>query len=64
MEHTVMDAEQYTHMFLFQDISPEQLDLLYPLFTPCEIAVDTVLFEQGDLPRTCLQWSAGGGGEL
>lgn len=43
-----MDAQQYTHLFLFQDLTPEQLDLLYPLFTPCEIAVDTVLFEQGD----------------
>jgi hypothetical protein len=52
MEHTVMDAEHYTHLFLFKDLSPEQLDLLYPLFTRVKSQWIQFLFEQGDLPES------------
>jgi len=43
-----MDAAEFPHLFLFRDLSPEQLKLLQPLFFPCEFMTDTVLFEQGD----------------
>jgi CRP-like cAMP-binding protein len=43
-----MDADSFPNLFLFRDLSPEQLKLLQPLFIPCEFAADTVLFEQGD----------------
>jgi CRP-like cAMP-binding protein len=43
-----MDAEVFTSLFLFQDLSPEHLHLLLPLFMPYEFAADSILFEQGD----------------
>jgi CRP-like cAMP-binding protein len=43
-----MDVNEYTDLFLFQDLSPEHLHLLQPLFAPCEFSADAVLFEQGD----------------
>jgi CRP/FNR family cyclic AMP-dependent transcriptional regulator len=43
-----MDDKDYTNLFLFQDLSPEHLDLLQPLFVLCEFTADSVLFEQGD----------------
>jgi CRP-like cAMP-binding protein len=43
-----MDADSFPNLFLFRDLTPEQVKLLQPLFIPCEFAADTVLFEQGD----------------
>jgi CRP-like cAMP-binding protein len=43
-----MDANEYSNLFLFQGLSPEDLRLLQPLFIPCEFPADSVLFEQGD----------------
>jgi CRP/FNR family transcriptional regulator, cyclic AMP receptor protein len=43
-----MDAKAFPNLFLFRDFVPEQLELLHPLFTPCEFTADTLLFEQGD----------------
>src|SRR4030066_1447152 len=43
-----MDAHSFPNLFLFRDLSPEQLRQLQPLFIPCEFSADTVLFEQGD----------------
>jgi CRP-like cAMP-binding protein len=48
MEHPLMDASSYTDLFLFKDLIPKQLELLCPLFFPCEFFADTQLFEQGD----------------
>lgn len=43
-----MDIDEYTNLFLFKDLPPEHLELLQPLFIPCEFSSDVVLFEQGD----------------
>jgi CRP/FNR family transcriptional regulator, cyclic AMP receptor protein len=43
-----MDADTFPQMFLFRDLSPTYLELLCPLFIPCEFTADSVLFEQGD----------------
>ena len=43
-----MDDKTFPSLFLFQDLSSEQLELLHPLFIPCEFSGDTILFEQGD----------------
>lgn len=43
-----MDADTFSSLFLFRDLSPCHLELLNPLFVLCEFAADTVLFEQGD----------------
>jgi CRP-like cAMP-binding protein len=43
-----MDTDEYTDLFLFRDLAPEHLDLLQPLFIPCEFSAEAVLFEQGD----------------
>jgi CRP-like cAMP-binding protein len=48
MEQPHMDADTYTDLFLFRNMVPEQLDLLYPLFVACDFNADTVLFEQGE----------------
>jgi CRP/FNR family cyclic AMP-dependent transcriptional regulator len=48
MEQSFMDAKAFPNLFLFQDLLPEQLEVLQPLFIPCEFPADTVLFEQGD----------------
>jgi CRP-like cAMP-binding protein len=48
MEQSRMDAAEFPNLFLFRDLSPEQLKHLQPLFTPCEFMADIVLFEQGD----------------
>ena len=48
-----MDARPFPYLFLFQDLEPEQLELLHPLFIPCEFPADTVLFEQGTRQKTC-----------
>ncbi|RPI34129.1 MAG: Crp/Fnr family transcriptional regulator [Chloroflexota bacterium] len=34
---------------LFRGLSDSQLDLLRPLFVPCDFYTDTMLFEQGDI---------------
>jgi CRP/FNR family cyclic AMP-dependent transcriptional regulator len=49
MEQSPMDAADFPNLFLFQELSPEQLKVLQPLFIPCEFTTNTVLFEQGDL---------------
>ena len=43
-----MDIKEYADLFLFQDLLPEHLNLLQPLFIPCEFTPEAVLFEQGD----------------
>lgn len=43
-----MDANVFPSLFLFQDLLPEHVNLLQPLFAPCEFDADSVLFEQGD----------------
>ncbi|NJD59804.1 MAG: hypothetical protein C3F13_06365 [Anaerolineales bacterium] len=43
-----MDAEVFTSLFLFRDLSQEHLQLLLPLFMAYEFTGDTILFEQGD----------------
>jgi CRP-like cAMP-binding protein len=48
MEHTTMDTHTLPNLFLFQDLVPEQLALLSPLFFHCEFTADTQLFEQGE----------------
>jgi len=43
-----MDDNDFPNLFLFQNLSPRHLELLNPLFLPCEFTADSVLFEQGD----------------
>lgn len=43
-----MTADSLPNLFLFRDLIPEHLARLHPLFTPCEFAAESVLFEQGD----------------
>ncbi len=43
-----MDADSFPSLFLFRDLSSEHLELLSPLFMPCEFTADSVLFTQGD----------------
>lgn len=43
-----MDTETFPSLFLFQELSTEHLELLSPLFIPCDFVTDAVLFEQGD----------------
>jgi CRP-like cAMP-binding protein len=43
-----MAADTFPNLFLFRNLLPGQLKLLYPLFIPCEFMADTLLFEQGD----------------
>ena len=43
-----MADDSLPNLFLFHNLLPDQLELLYPLFTPCEFQADTLLFEQGD----------------
>jgi CRP/FNR family cyclic AMP-dependent transcriptional regulator len=43
-----MGADIFPSLFLFRDLSPEHLNVLRPLFIPCEFTADTVLFVQGD----------------
>jgi CRP/FNR family cyclic AMP-dependent transcriptional regulator len=43
-----MGADIFPNLFLFRDLNPEHLNVLQPLFIPCEFMTDTVLFVQGD----------------
>ncbi len=43
-----MDADSFPSLFLFRDLSSGHLELLSPLFMPCEFTADSVLFTQGD----------------
>ena len=43
-----MDADTFPQVFLFRELSSKHLELLVPLFMPCEFTADSVLFEQGD----------------
>src|SRR4030042_4675083 len=47
MEQSLMDIDAFPNLFLFRDLLPDQLQLLHPLFIPCEFNADTILFEQG-----------------
>lgn len=38
----------FNHLLLVQGLNQAQLDLLRPLFVPCEFPEGTVVFEQGD----------------
>ena len=44
-----MDTETFPDLILFRGLTSEQLELLHPLFIPCDFNADTILFEQGDL---------------
>jgi CRP/FNR family cyclic AMP-dependent transcriptional regulator len=44
-----MDADSFPNLFLFRNLSTTHLELINPLFIPCEFTADSVLFEQGDL---------------
>ena len=43
-----MDVNTFPSLFLFRDLLPGQLELLHPLFIPCEFTAGAELFEQGD----------------
>ncbi len=43
-----MDADSFPNLFLFRNLASDHLELLSPLFIPCEFTPDSVLFEQGD----------------
>ena len=43
-----MEANTFTRLFLFRGLTPKHLELLSPLFMPCEFTADSLLFEQGD----------------
>jgi CRP/FNR family cyclic AMP-dependent transcriptional regulator len=43
-----MDADSFPNLFLFRNLSDTHLELINPLFIPCEFTADSVLFEQGD----------------
>ncbi len=43
-----MDTDTFPNLFLFRNLSSTHLELLSPLFIPCEFTADSVLFEQGD----------------
>ena len=43
-----MAANTFHDLFLFRDLVPKQLEVILPLFIPCEFPADTILFEQGD----------------
>jgi CRP-like cAMP-binding protein len=48
MEPSLLDEDVFPNLFLFRDLIPKHLNLLQPLFIPCEFGADSVLFEQGD----------------
>ncbi len=43
-----MPGDIYQQLPLFQDLSPAQLQILRPIFVPCDCYTGNVLFEQGD----------------
>ena len=43
-----MDADVFPRLFLFRDLAPDHMNLLQPLFIPCEFTADSILFDQGD----------------
>ena len=43
-----MAVDLFDQMHLFKDLSPDQRELLRPLFISCEYHAGTVLFEQGE----------------
>ncbi|OGO30086.1 MAG: hypothetical protein A2136_11355 [Chloroflexi bacterium RBG_16_54_11] len=48
MEQSSVDVNTFPSLFLFRDLLPGQLELLHPLFIPCEFTAGAELFEQGD----------------
>jgi CRP-like cAMP-binding protein len=44
----LMNARTFPQLFLFRELASEHLELLSPLFIPCDFSTDEVLFEQGD----------------
>ena len=44
-----MPGDIFDQLPFFEGLSPDQLELLRPLFIPCDCYSGTVLFEQGDL---------------
>jgi CRP-like cAMP-binding protein len=43
-----MPGDIYQQLPIFQDLSPAQLQLLQPIFVPCDCYTGSMLFEQGD----------------
>lgn len=44
-------ATLFDHLSLFEDLTPEQRELIQPLFIPCSEGLGTVIFEQGEAAR-------------
>jgi CRP-like cAMP-binding protein len=44
----LMNTRTFPQLFLFRELPSEHLELLSPLFIPCDFLTDSVLFEQGD----------------
>jgi CRP/FNR family cyclic AMP-dependent transcriptional regulator len=44
----LMNTCTFPQLFLFRELSSEHLELLSPLFIPCDFSTDAILFEQGD----------------
>ena len=44
----LMPKDVFDRLPLFQDLNPDQREILRPLFIPCDCYGDTVLFQQGD----------------
>ncbi len=43
-----MGTYTYHNLFLFRNLSSRHLELISPLFIPCEFSADSILFDQGD----------------
>jgi CRP-like cAMP-binding protein len=43
-----MSANHFADLSLFQDLTPEDRELVYPLFRVCRESAGNVIFEQGD----------------
>jgi CRP/FNR family cyclic AMP-dependent transcriptional regulator len=44
-----MHGDIFEKISFFQDLEPEQLALLRPIFIPCHFPADTTIFKQGEL---------------
>ena len=54
-----MPGDIFEQLSIFQDLSPAQIELLRPMFVPCDHNTGSMLFEQGD-PAVYLYLVIGG----
>ncbi len=47
-EDSSMSLDAFKQLEIFQGLTPEQCVLLQPVFVPCEVDPETMIFEQGD----------------